>query len=170
MKLKILTFLTKFAQKLHFQSKTKRVNTTIEFCMFWFQFKVTIFIFWTRFGQKEYFWFKTEKSEHHHWIQHVQISLRKRVQVKLTILFFRTKFSQKGYSRSKTGKVTIEFCIFELVKLIILIFWTNGLFYVTLDLSPRWKFEPSVLETWNLARDIPFISSFWKHLNTMLCQ
>ena len=34
----------------------------------------------------------------------------------------------------------------------------------------RLKFEPKVLETWNFARSIPFISSFQKYLNAMLCQ
>ena len=32
------------------------------------------------------------------------------------------------------------------------------------------KFEPKVLETWNFAQSVPFISSFQKYLNAMLCQ
>ena len=35
---------------------------------------------------------------------------------------------------------------------------------------PTLKFEPKVLETWNFARSIPFISSFQKYLNDRLCQ
>ena len=34
LKLKILRFWTKFAQKGYFLSKTEKVNTTIEFCIF----------------------------------------------------------------------------------------------------------------------------------------
>ena len=57
------------------------------------------------------------KSEHHHCILHIRISLGTKFQVKLTILIFWTKFEQKEYIQSKTEKVniTIEFSIFELV-------------------------------------------------------
>ena len=34
----------------------------------------------------------------------------------------------------------------------------------------RLKFEPKVLETWNFAQTVPFISSLQKYLNTMICQ
>ena len=59
---------------------------------------------------------KNRKSEHHHWILLIRISLGTKFQLKLTILTFWTKFTQKGYFWSKTKKVTntTEFCIFEL--------------------------------------------------------
>ena len=37
-----------------------------------------------------------QKSEHHHWILDVRISLRTKFQLKLEILIFWTKFAQKG--------------------------------------------------------------------------
>ena len=62
-------------------------------------------------------WYKTENSEHHHWILHVRSSLGTKFQLKLTILIFWTKFAQKRCFRSKTEKVNIaiEFYIFKLV-------------------------------------------------------
>ena len=48
---------------------------------------------------------KNWKSEHHHWIPHIQISLRTKFQLKLTILIFLTRFAQKGFFWSKTEKV-----------------------------------------------------------------
>ena len=44
------------------------------------------------------------KSEHHHWILLIQISLDTKFQLKLTVLIFLTKFAQKGYFPSKTEK------------------------------------------------------------------
>ena len=57
---------TKFSQ-VYFRSKTKEVNTTIEFCIFElvyvpnFILNLHFFIFWTKFTQKEYLQSKTEK-------------------------------------------------------------------------------------------------------------
>ena len=45
-----------------------------------------------------------QKSEHHHWILHIRISLDTKFQPKLTILIFWTKFAQKGFSQSENGK------------------------------------------------------------------
>ena len=67
LKLTILTCWTKFGQKECFRSKTEKVTTTIEFCIFkfslgtTFQLKVTILICLTKFPDKEYFRSKLEK-------------------------------------------------------------------------------------------------------------
>ena len=60
---------------------------------------------------------KNSKSEQHHWILHIRISLGTRFQLNLTILIFRTRFAQKRYFWSKAEEVntTIEFSIFKLV-------------------------------------------------------
>ena len=44
------------------------------------------------------------KSEHHHWILHIQISLNIMFQLKLTIFIFWTKFVQKGCFLLKNRK------------------------------------------------------------------
>ena len=83
-----------------------------------FQFQQTILIFYgTNLHPKKYFRWKTTKSEHHHWIMHVRISLGTKLQLKLTNLVIWTKFVQEEFFWSKTEKViiTIELCIFELV-------------------------------------------------------
>ena len=121
LKLTILIFWTKFAQKRKFWSETGKVNTTIEFCIsnyssYKFQLKLAILIFWTTFAQKGEF--RSEKKiEYHHWILHIRISLGTIFQLKLTILIFWTKFAQKEYFHSKTEKVNIttKLYIFELV-------------------------------------------------------
>ena len=56
---------------------------------------------------KKVFPVKNWKSEHHHWILHIQISLGTKFQLKLTILIFLTRFIQKGFFWSKTEKVNI---------------------------------------------------------------
>ena len=107
-----------------------------------FQFKLTILMFWTNFTKKEHMWWpilekkwtnyefcifeichkrvfpvKNRKSEHPHWILHIQIILRTKFQFKLTILVFWTKLGQKGYFASKSEKINtiIQFCIFKSV-------------------------------------------------------
>ena len=102
----ILTLGTKFDQREYFQSKMKKVNITIKFCIFElgnkFQFRQTILIFWTT-----QFWFfgpnfpkkrissRKQKSEHDHWILHIRSSLGTKFKLKLTTLIFWTKFAQK---------------------------------------------------------------------------
>ena len=66
LKLIILTFWTKFAQKGHFQSKTKWGNVTNELGIrislgIKFQHKLVILTFRIKFAQKGYFRSKTEK-------------------------------------------------------------------------------------------------------------
>ena len=66
-KLEILIFWTKIAQKWCFWSKTEKVNTTSEYVHIQisigteFQLKLIILIFWTKFVQKSYFQSKAEK-------------------------------------------------------------------------------------------------------------
>ena len=122
LKLIILTFWTKFAHKGHFWSKTKKVNTTIEFCIFELVYVSSFTLNWQywQFGPnlpKKGILIESEKSEHCHWILHIRISLCIKFHLKLIILTFWTKFAHKGHFWSKTKKVntTIEFCIFELV-------------------------------------------------------
>ena len=105
----ILNFGIKFAQKRYFRLKTKKVNTTIEFCifeLFWVPDFTLNKQFWNLgpnlprkgiFGPKQ-------KSEHHHWILHIQISLGTKFQLKLTIFTIWTK----------KVNITIELCIFEI--------------------------------------------------------
>ena len=57
-------FSTKLTQKVYFHSKTVKVNTTIELCIFEglgtkLQLKTTILSFWKKFAQKRYFQSKT---------------------------------------------------------------------------------------------------------------
>ena len=60
--------------------ETEKVNITIEFCIFElslgtkFHFKQIILNFRAKFAQKRYFSQK-QKSEQHHWILHIRISL-----------------------------------------------------------------------------------------------
>ena len=73
------------------------------------------------FGSDLQFWFfgpnlpkkvfpvKNWKSEHHHWILHIQISLGTKFQLKLTILIFLTRFTQKGFFWSETEKVNTTY-------------------------------------------------------------
>ena len=85
---------------------------------------------------KRYFRSKTEKSEHQHWIMHIQIGLGTKFPLKLTIFILKTRFAQKGVYWSKTEKVNTTYSLhnsaysnrssakFQL-KLTILIFWTK---------------------------------------------
>ena len=52
---------------------------------------------------------KNRKSEHHHRILLIQISLATKFQLKLTILIFLTRFVQKGFFWSKTEKVNTTY-------------------------------------------------------------
>ena len=93
----------------YFQSKTDKIDTTIEFCIIELVFvKFHFEEFWI-FGSdlpKKVFLVKNWKSEHHHWIPHVQFNLGTKFPLKLTILIFWTKFAQKGISSQKQKKWT----------------------------------------------------------------
>ena len=83
-----------------------------------FQLKLTILIFWANFRQKKVFPAQNRKSEHHHWVLPIQISLRTKFHFKQTVLSCGTKFAQKECFWSETEKMnmTIEFCMFKLVS------------------------------------------------------
>ena len=53
-----------------------------------FQLKFTILIFLDQVCPKGVIPVKNPKSEHHHWILHIRISLGTKFQIKLTILIF----------------------------------------------------------------------------------
>ena len=121
-KLTILTFSTKVAQKESFWSKKKK-NKNCHWIIYnrisqgiKFDLKQSILAIWTKFSQEGRFLSKTKKTEQHHWIQHIRISLGIKFHLKATVLSFWTKLSQTGYFRLTTKKVnmTIEFCVFEL--------------------------------------------------------
>ena len=106
----ILSFWTKFAQKGYFYSKTRKMNITIEFCMFQlvlvrnFSLKWQFWCFLLNLPIKAISTQKRKKNEHHHWILHVRISFGIKFQLKVTILMFSTKFAHQGYFHSKTKK------------------------------------------------------------------
>ena len=80
-----------------------------------FNLKLTIFFILDQICPERPFLMENEKSEQHHWIPHIRISLATKFSLKLTISTFWTKFPQKGRLWLKTKKVNsiIEFCIFE---------------------------------------------------------
>ena len=82
--------MTRFAQKGFFCSKTEKVHTT-------YFIHNSVYLF----AQKSYFQSKAEKSEHHHGILHIWISLGTKSKLKLIISSFWTKFTQKRYFKLK---------------------------------------------------------------------
>ena len=91
------------------------------------------------------------KSEQHHLILQIQISLSTKFQLKLKFLTFWTKFSQKGRFRSKTENVNnaIEFSILELVSVVNFSlnwqFWFFFFFFLT-------KFaQKGQIENWKIV-------------------
>ena len=105
----------------YFQSKTDKIDTTIEFCIF-------ELVFVSNFTLNKQFWIfgpnlpkkdmvKNRKIEHHHWIPLIQISLGTKFQLKLTILIFLTRFTQKGFSWSKTEKVNTTYFFYIILHI-----------------------------------------------------
>ena len=90
LKLKILIFLTKFAQKGYFWSKTEKVNTTIKFCIFNLNEgpNFSSFEFLDQFCLKRIFPVENIKIEHPHWIWYIRFRLASKFQLKLTVLIF----------------------------------------------------------------------------------
>ena len=127
-----MIFWTNFVQKGYFQSKTEKVNTTTELCIFElvlvskFQFKLIILFFGPSLPKKGISSQKRKKgkSEHQHWILDIRISLGTKFQLNLTILIFLTKFAKKGYFRSETE--TSHLCVRSWSLLTILFFSTRG--------------------------------------------
>ena len=110
LKLTILIFWTKFAQKGYFQSKSEKMNTTIKFCIFKSVYTPNFSLNW----HFKFFWLnltkkvlpiKNWKIEHHNWILRIWISPGNKFQLKLTILIFWTKIAQRGYFQLKTQKM-----------------------------------------------------------------
>ena len=91
-----------FGQNLPKMTLNKKVNTTTEF-------NILHLVLVSNFTLNKQFWVfdqnwpktvfpvKNWKSQHHHWILDISISLNTKFQLKLTILIFWTKFAQKGY-------------------------------------------------------------------------
>ena len=117
----ILNFWTKFAQERYLWSKTEKVNIIIEFRLFKLVLVPNFSLNWQFwfFGPnlpKKIFPVENRKSEHHHGILHIWISLGTKFQLKLIILSFWTKFTQKRYFQSKTeqavqGLQVFAFCV-----------------------------------------------------------
>ena len=133
----ILNFWTKFAQERYLWSKTEKVNIIIEFRIFklvsWYQISALTdnFDFLDQICPKRVFLVKNRKSEHHHWIPLIQISLGTKFQLKLTILIFWPDLPKKGFSGLKQKK------------------WTPHIFYIILHIqislvrnfSSNWQFD-----------------------------
>ena len=139
LKLTIAIFWTKFAKKgSYFQSKTDKIDTTIEFCIFelvlhQISLWTNNFEFLDQICPRKIFMVKNRKSEHHHWIPFVQISLSTKFQLKLTtwqLLFFWPDLPKKGFSGLKQKK------------------WRPHIFYIILHIhislvqnfSSNWQF------------------------------
>ena len=111
------------------QSKTDKIRTTIEFCIFELVFESNFILKnGPHFSKKDMV--KNRESEHHHWIPCTRISLGTKFRLKLTILFFWLDFPQKVFSGLKQKK------------------WPPYIFYVILhvqisllqNLSSNWQF------------------------------
>ena len=103
---------------------------------------------------------KIEKSEQHHWLQHIRFSLGNKFQLQLTIFTFWTKFAQKGYFRSKTEKlnITIEFCMFELVYVPnVSLKWTFWFFGPN---CPKQSISGRKLKKWTSLLNSPYLNYF----------
>ena len=75
---------------------------------------------------KKVFPVKNRKSEHHHGILHIWISLGTKFQLKLIILSFWTKFTQKRYFQSKIeqtvqvqGLQEFAFCLVNVISTVV---------------------------------------------------
>ena len=104
------------------------MNIRISLCIK-FHFEKTIWSFWTKFTQERYL-FKNRKSEHHHWIPHIQISLVPNFTINWQIWFFWPGLRKKGFSGLKQKK------------------WADLILYIILhiqislvrNLSSNWQF------------------------------
>ena len=108
-------FLKQIFSKIIFPSKTKNVNTTIEFYISQgtkFQIKLTILIFWTKFVQKGYFRSKTENVN-----TNIEFFIFELVQIP-NFSIFGPNLPKKGiFGLKRKSRNTFEFCIFEVVQL-----------------------------------------------------
>ena len=110
-KLKILIFWTKFTQKRCFQSKTKKVNITVKFCIFElvlvpnFSLNRQFPVLGPNLPEKV-FLVESGRNEYHHWILHIRIRLATKFQPKLTISIFSDQICPKTVSGRKQEKWT----------------------------------------------------------------
>ena len=128
LKLTTLTFSTKFSKKRAFlirnkknckywqfganlpkkgasSEKAKKWTATLkDYKSYQISASTDNFDFLDQICQKRVFPIKNKKTEHHHWILHVRISVGTKFQLKVTILMFWTELSQKGYFHSKKKK------------------------------------------------------------------
>ena len=115
LKLTIVIFWTRFVKKgsYYFWSKTDKINTTTECCIFELvfvsNFTLSNFEFLNQICPRKIFMVRNRKIEHHHCIPLIQISLGTKFQLKLTILIFLTTFTEKGFFWSKTEKVNTTY-------------------------------------------------------------
>ena len=123
LKLTILIFLTRIAQKGFSGLKQKKWAPHIFYIILHIHISLV-----QNFSSNWQFWFfgpnlpkkvfpvENRKSEHHHGILHIWISLGTKFQLKLIILSFWTKFTQKRYFQLKTeqavqGLQAFAFCV-----------------------------------------------------------
>ena len=103
-----------------FLVKNKKVDITMEFCIFELvkvpNFTLNNFEFWDQICPKWVFLVKNRKSEHHHWVLHISIWLGTIFYIK-QFRILGTHLPKMGISGQKQEKVntTIEFCMFKLV-------------------------------------------------------
>ena len=87
----------------YFQFKTDKIGTTIKFCIFELVFvlNLTLNNFWflDKICTKKIFMVKKRKSEHHHWILHIQFSLGTK---------FQPNLAKKDFSGLKQKKETLH--------------------------------------------------------------
>ena len=137
LRLTIVIFWTKFAKNgSYFQSKTDKIDTTIEFCIFELafvsNFTLNNFEFLDQICPRKIFMVKNRKSEHHHWIPHIQISLLvPNFCFNWQFWFFWPDLSKKSFSRLKQKK------------------WTQHIFYIILQIQI------------NLVRNFSLNWQFW---------
>ena len=114
LKLTILIFLTRFAPKWFFGPKEKKWTPHIFYIILRiqistkFQFKLAIWFFGRNLSKN---WFPVEnsKSNYHHGILHIWISLGIKFQLKVIIFSFWTKLTLKRYFSRKQNKQSKDY-------------------------------------------------------------
>ena len=118
-----MIFLTRFAQKVLFWSKTEKWTPHIFYIILHIHIRLV-----QNFNSNQQFWFfgpnlpkkvfpvENRKREHHHGILHIWILLGTKFLLKLIILIFWNKPTQKRYFQSKTEKAVqglqaFAFCV-----------------------------------------------------------
>ena len=118
----------------YFQSKTYKIDTTIEFCIFKLVFVslwTNNFEFWTKFAQERYLWSKAEKVNIIIEFCIFKLVLVPNFSLNWQFWFFWPDLPKKGFSGLKQKK------------------WTPHIFYINLHIqislvrnfSPNWQFD-----------------------------